>query len=177
MVWSMLPAKVATLVMEVLCTLLVIGLQPLFLPASSREPGALPLLLDLCVYTISPSVLCFPVSCQILLIPIWSFGASCQLPEAIRTLLVSALHATLPAQHLTVFLHIYAISMSLPIPSFLNLKSFEAINVYHVSYSPTPFFNACLLTHLEQPASVPVFFQHNSFQSGKFSGSLGFTYL
>ena len=42
---------------------------------------------------------------------------------------------------------------------------------------PTPFFNARLLTHLEQPASVPVFFQHDSFQSGKFSGSLGFTCL
>lgn len=43
-----------TWVMEMLWTLLVIGLQPLFLPTSAREPSVLPLFCDLCVYTVSP---------------------------------------------------------------------------------------------------------------------------
>lgn len=103
------------------------------------------------VFTLFPSVQCFPLSYQILLIPIHSLSASCQLPEAIRTLLTSsALHATLPAQCSTIFLHIYAISTPLPkhLP-FLTTKIFF-------------FLMQCLSTHLEL-VSVSVFFQHDSF--------------
>lgn len=70
--------------------------------ASTRETSALPLFRDLCVYTISPSVLYCPLHYQIRPIPLCSLRASCHLPEAIRTLLASlALHTTLPAQRLT----------------------------------------------------------------------------
>ena len=142
MVWSMLPAKVATSVLEALCTLLVIGLQSLFLPTSTREHCALPLVLDLCVYTISPSVLGFPLSYQILLIPIRSLSASCQLPEDIRTLLALALHATLPAQHLTVFLHTYICNFYVPTYAvFSKLEKLSSHKTFIMSFNfhPSPF--------------------------------------
>lgn len=170
----MLPAKAAASVSEALCTLLVIGLQSLFLPTSTREPCALPWFLDLCVYTVSPSVLCFPLSYQILLIPTRSLSASCQLPEDIRTLLALPLHATLPARHLTVFLHIYVCNFYVPTYAvFSKLEKLWSHKTFIMSFNfhPSPFLNARLLTPEELVASVPVLVHR---RSGR---KLGFPYL
>ena len=95
----------------------------------------------LCLHC-SPSVLCFPLSYQILLIPTRSLSSSCQPPEDIRTLLALPLHATLPAQHLTVFLHIYICNFYVPTYAvFSKLEKLWSHKTFIMSFNfhPSPF--------------------------------------
>lgn len=105
---SALPAEVATLVTEALCMLLAAGWRPLFrlCPAGARCPASFR---GLCVSPGPHSVL------SNILTPVPASG----LPAGAGGN-QDAVHAALPAQHLTVFLHIGAVSRSLPVLSLLE---------------------------------------------------------
>lgn len=123
----MLPAKVTTQVMEALCTLLVIGLQPLFLPHPLGRPVP-------CLYFVTFVSTQFPPLCSTFLCTIKAVSllsaASALLPsprgrQDTPGFLGSAHHTSCSAFN-SFFLR--AVPLSLPVLSLPRLKSFEIMS-------------------------------------------------